>query len=77
VGDKIDWSKADRVNQYTAKFMQQAVANGIPVEKVASDVFQAIADNQFYILTHSKIKPLIHSRMEDILQQRLPTLVGM
>ena len=77
VGENIDWSKADRVNQYTAKFMQQAVENGIPVEKVAGDVFKAIAEDRFWILTHQKIKPLIHSRMEDILQERLPTLAGM
>ncbi len=77
VGEKIDWSKADRVNQYTAKFMQQSVENGIPVEKVANDVFKAIAEDRFWILTHQKIKPLIHSRMEDILQERLPTLAGM
>lgn len=77
VGEKIDWSKADRVNQYTAKFMQQSVENGIPVEKVANDVFKAIAEDRFWILTHQKIKPLIQTRMEDILQERLPTLAGM
>ena len=77
VGEAIDWSKADRVNQYTAKFMQQSVENGIPVEKVADDVFKAIAADRFYILTHQKIKPLIHTRMEDILQERQPTLAGM
>ncbi len=77
MGENIDWSKADRINQYTAKFMQQSVENGIPVVKVADDVFKAIAEDRFYILTHQKIKPLIHTRMEDILQERLPTLAGM
>lgn len=77
VGEHIDFSKADAVNQFTAGMMHKAVAKGISVDKVADDVFNAIATEQFYILTHPKIKPLIQTRMEDILQQRNPTLAGL
>ena len=75
IGEYIDFSKADAVNQFTG-MMHKAVAKGIR-DKVADDVFNAIATEQFYILTHPKIKPLIQTRMEDILQQRNPTLAGL
>jgi NAD(P)-dependent dehydrogenase (short-subunit alcohol dehydrogenase family) len=77
IGEYIDFSKADAVNQFTAGMMHKAVAKGISVDKVADDVFNAIATEQFYILTHPNIKPLIQTRMEDILQQRNPTLAGL
>ena len=77
VGQSIDFSQADQVNRFTAGMVQQAVAKGIPVEKVANDVFAAIENEQFYIFTHPKIKTSIQLRMEDILQARNPTLVSL
>lgn len=74
VGEHIDFSHADQVNRFTAQMVQKAVSKGIPVEKVANDVFAAILEERFYILTHPNIKPLIQTRMEDILQERQPTL---
>ncbi|AMP01668.1 short chain dehydrogenase family protein [Collimonas arenae] len=53
----------------------QAVENGIPVQQVADDVFDAIRLERFYILTHPEMKQAIQVRMEDILLQRAPTLL--
>ena len=45
----------------------------ISAEQVAEMVFDGIADERFYILTHPQIKAAIQTRMEDILQERNPT----
>ena len=55
--------------------VMNAVENGIPVEQVASDVFDAVAAERFYILTHPGHKAAIQVRMEDILAERAPTLL--
>jgi NAD(P)-dependent dehydrogenase (short-subunit alcohol dehydrogenase family) len=51
-----------------------AVETGMPPEQVADRVFQAIENEQFYILTHPELNPMIQQRMEDILQGRNPRL---
>lgn len=48
---------------------------GMTRQQVAELVFNAIRNEQFYILTHPKYTPLIQQRMEDIIQQRNPSLV--
>ena len=54
--------------------IRHAVKSGrITAEQVADQVFQAVHDNRFYVLTHPKIKGAIQTRMEDILQERAPT----
>jgi NAD(P)-dependent dehydrogenase (short-subunit alcohol dehydrogenase family) len=55
------------------QYMQQAVETGMPPEKVAEIVFQAIREEKFYILTHPEFKAAIESRNEDVLQGRNPT----
>jgi NAD(P)-dependent dehydrogenase (short-subunit alcohol dehydrogenase family) len=40
---------------------------------IAADVFAAVRDDQFYILTHPRIKGAIETRLQDILLQRPPT----
>lgn len=45
---------------------------GMPPEVVADQVFQAIREERFYILTHPEWKAAIQSRMEDILQEQNP-----
>jgi len=55
--------------------VMDAVENGIPVEQVANDVFDAIVAERFYILTHPGHKPAIQTRLEDILAERAPSLL--
>jgi NAD(P)-dependent dehydrogenase (short-subunit alcohol dehydrogenase family) len=53
--------------------LRKAVESGkISAEQVAEQVFDAVKDNRFYILTHPKIKPAIGMRYEDIQEERSP-----
>ncbi len=54
--------------------LKKAVQSGkLSAADVAEEVYAAVRDERFYILTHPKIKPSIQWRMEDILQERNPT----
>jgi NAD(P)-dependent dehydrogenase (short-subunit alcohol dehydrogenase family) len=54
--------------------MRHAVLSGrVSAEQVADEVFEAVREDRFYILTHPKIKGAIQTRMEDILLERPPT----
>jgi len=68
-------STLDPVASKVGQAVMQAVENGIPVEQVANDVFAAVADGRFYILTHPGHKGAIQVRMEDILAERPPSLL--
>jgi NAD(P)-dependent dehydrogenase (short-subunit alcohol dehydrogenase family) len=52
---------------------RQAIENGMPPAQVADQVFEAIREEKFYILTHPEARPMIQLRMEDILEERNPT----
>jgi NAD(P)-dependent dehydrogenase (short-subunit alcohol dehydrogenase family) len=53
--------------------MRQLAQAGLPPAQVAEMVFDAIRQEQFYILTHPTTKQAVQVRMEAILQERLPT----
>ncbi|MEI7970224.1 MAG: SDR family oxidoreductase [Betaproteobacteria bacterium] len=54
--------------------LRHAVQSGrITATDVADMVFDAIAAERFYIITHQKIKGAIETRMQDILLERPPT----
>jgi NADP-dependent 3-hydroxy acid dehydrogenase YdfG len=54
------------------KEYQQAVETGMSPDDVAEWVFQAIRDEQFYILTHPEFTPIVKARMEAIIQGHNP-----
>ena len=62
---------------------QQMIAKAVSGGKltafdVAELTFQAIRDNQFYILTHPRFMPLVKARLDDIAELRNPSnLFGM
>jgi NAD(P)-dependent dehydrogenase (short-subunit alcohol dehydrogenase family) len=60
-------------SEATAQAVYQAVQDGISPSQVADDVFNAIRDEKFYILTHPESKVLVKHRMEAILQERNPS----
>lgn len=74
-GDRQVSAALDPVAAKVGMAVLHAVENGIPVSQVAGEVFDAIAAERFYILTHPEMKQAIQVRMEDILQQRAPTLL--
>ena len=51
---------------------QQAVETGMAPEVLADQVFQAVKNDQFYILTHPKYIPMVKARMEAIVQINNP-----
>jgi NAD(P)-dependent dehydrogenase (short-subunit alcohol dehydrogenase family) len=58
--------RSERVKRY-------AETSGMPPDEAAGIVFDAIRDEQFWILTHDEFDPVIRTRMEDILARRNPT----
>ena len=53
--------------------IRQLLAEGLSPARVADDVFNAIRDEKFYILTHPEWKDRVRTRMDDILEERSPT----
>ncbi len=74
--ERSDLRKFDQVSAKIASAVLQATATGIAPDRVADAVFEAIASECFYILTHPDTKAGVKVRMEDILQGRNPTLLS-
>lgn len=53
--------------------MEAALEAGMSVEELADNLFQAIREEQFYVLSHPEHMAEIRERMENILQQKNPT----
>jgi NAD(P)-dependent dehydrogenase (short-subunit alcohol dehydrogenase family) len=54
--------------------MKKAVSSGrLTAGDVAEQVFLAIQNERFYVITHRAIKPAVEARMRDILEDRTPT----
>jgi NAD(P)-dependent dehydrogenase (short-subunit alcohol dehydrogenase family) len=59
--------------QTTAELLaRRAMESGLSPQRVAGQVFEAIREEKFYILTHPDWKPLVQRRVESILQDRNP-----
>lgn len=71
--ERSDLRDFDPVSMKIAAAVLQATASGIEPDRVAAAVFDAIAADRFYILTHPDTKSGVKVRMEDILQGRNPT----
>ena len=61
-------------SQKIARTMTQKAVNSgkVSAKDIASKVFSAIADNQFYIFSHPQALGSVQARMEDILQLENP-----
>ena len=57
-------------------FMKAAVEAGIPPIKVADQVFEAIKEERFYILTHPEWLPVVKLRVDNLLQLENPLNPG-
>lgn len=74
--ERSDPSALDPVSVKIATAVLQATAGGITPDQVAEAVFEAIAGDRFYILTHPETRSGVRVRMENILQGRNPTLLS-
>ena len=62
--------KRKRVESY--REMQEAMAKGMTVQELTAVLFQAIEQEQLYILSHPDVMPYIQERMDNILLQKNP-----
>ena len=66
--------KPTRSQQVQHAMISKAVASGkVSAAEVAQLVFDAIANNQFYIYSHPKAIGAVQTRLEDVLQARNPS----
>lgn len=56
--------------------MHQAVQQGVPPRQIAGQVFEAIRQEKFYILTHPETRGLVKTHLENILWERNPATLG-
>jgi NAD(P)-dependent dehydrogenase (short-subunit alcohol dehydrogenase family) len=74
--ERTDPGALDPMSVKIATAVLQATAGGITPDQVAEAVFEAIAADRFYILTHPETRSGVKVRMEDILLGRNPTLLS-
>lgn len=56
------------------KSAEMAICTGIPIDSVGMRVFNAIEEDQFYILTHPEYNQIIETRVHDILNGKNPDI---
>ncbi|MGE8397870.1 MAG: SDR family NAD(P)-dependent oxidoreductase, partial [Comamonas sp.] len=70
----IDDSQLTASQKIARAMTKKAVTSGkVSAKDIASKVFAAVADNQFYIFSHPHALGNVQTRMEDILELRNPT----
>ena len=76
--DEMKNQSAPSASMLAAQSMiAKAVSGGkLTAVDVAELTFQAIRDNQFYILTHARFMPLVKTRLDDIAELRNPSDVN-
>jgi NAD(P)-dependent dehydrogenase (short-subunit alcohol dehydrogenase family) len=72
---KVPEEKLDSLAKMFRDMVGTALKEGLRPKDVAQMVFDAIKNNQFYVLPHSHWKNMIEARMTDIIEQREPTIV--
>ncbi|ADL50229.1 SDR family NAD(P)-dependent oxidoreductase [Clostridium cellulovorans] len=72
--NSLDSTSYGPQKQMFEKIFHDGVLSGISPEQVVEEIFQAIPNKKFYILTHKESKDLIRKRMEDILNENNPTI---
>ena len=63
----------DPIVEEGRKMVRGLLESGLSPDNVADQVFNAIRDDRFYILTHPEMTPVVERRMNDILGGRNPT----
>lgn len=75
--ERTDVKVLDAATVKVFQAVQRAVDTGKPPSEIADAVFAAVANGDFYILTHADSLPGVKVRMTDILENRQPTLLRM
>ncbi|MDO7977805.1 SDR family NAD(P)-dependent oxidoreductase [Oceanotoga sp. DSM 15011] len=72
--DKNDPYYTSQTYKDGLKRADHVINTGIPIDSVGMSVFQAIEDEQFYILTHPQYNPVIGLRVKTILEGKNPDI---
>ena len=72
--DAVDERDAEKLEEREATWAARTGAGGLAPEVVADMVFEAIQDEQFYILPHDTSDDAIRTRMENILTRTNPSV---
>ena len=67
-----DEPEPDPSSEAQMEGIRELVATGLPPERVAEAVLEAVRDERLYVLTHPELKPAIEARMRNILEERNP-----
>jgi NAD(P)-dependent dehydrogenase (short-subunit alcohol dehydrogenase family) len=67
------WETGSPQTEAVEQGFRRAVAAGLTPQQVADQVFDAIRDEKFYIITHPEFKDAVRTRMQEILDERNPT----
>jgi len=73
--ERSDFRALDAQAQRVGWAMRKAVDNGMDPAMVAETLFDAVAKDRFYILTHSNGRDAVRVRAADILDERAPSLL--
>lgn len=74
---KINWEDPYYKSQAYKDGLARAnhvITTGIPINSIGMSVFQAIEDEQFYILTHPQYQPIIGLRVKNVLDMKNPDI---
>lgn len=69
--------EADPNQEAMRQMVRGLLASGLSPEAVADHVFNAVRDNQFYIITHPEMKRVIELRVNNLLAGNNPTALPM
>ncbi|HRJ70278.1 MAG TPA: SDR family NAD(P)-dependent oxidoreductase, partial [Beijerinckiaceae bacterium] len=59
--------------QYERRMAEAVTSGKLTAADMARHVFEAVAENRFYVIPHRKLNQVIQLRADDILNQRNPT----
>lgn len=71
--DLRDGSGPNLLESGDASPLKAVLEAGLPPERVAAMVVEAVKTQRFYILTHDDWQPMVRQRMDDILDGRTPS----
>lgn len=74
--EAVDPAQAGVGGPQLQSLMSERIAAGTPPAEIAGEVFEAVRDGRFYILTHPEMKPAIESRFAAIMGDGMPGSPG-
>jgi short-subunit dehydrogenase len=71
---QVEQAPLSKEAQAGRQWVRDQVENGMSPALVANQVFDAMREGKFYIVTHPDMRPPIRQRAEDVIAERNPRL---